>query len=68
VAPFSGHANVRWWLSDHGYDSADDELVETILAHAKRADRALSDEEISSIVHRAGRIGAPSVLRQTPGG
>jgi 2-isopropylmalate synthase len=68
VAPFSGHANVRWWLSDHGYDSADDELVETILAHAKRADRALSDEEISSIVHRAGRIGAPSALPQTPGG
>jgi len=35
VAPSSGHANVRWWLAEHGYDPADADLVETILAAAK---------------------------------
>jgi 2-isopropylmalate synthase len=60
VTPFSGHANVRWWLADHGYDSADDELVELILAAAKRADRALGDAEISSIVRQGGHTGTPS--------
>jgi 2-isopropylmalate synthase len=59
VAPFSGHANVRWWLADHGYDPGDAELVDAILAAAKASDRALRDEEISSIARRVGRNGTP---------
>jgi 2-isopropylmalate synthase len=66
VAPFSGHANVRWWLAEHGYDPGDGDLVEAILAAAKTSDRALRDEEISNIVHRAGRNGGPSVPPRTP--
>ena len=66
VTRFSGHANVRWWLADHGYDGVDSEIVEAILAAAKASDRALSDDEISNIVHRAGRNGTPSAPRRTP--
>jgi 2-isopropylmalate synthase len=65
IAPFSGHANVRWWLTDHGYDPEDGALVEAILAAAKAADRALGDDEISSIARRAGRTGTPSAPPRT---
>jgi 2-isopropylmalate synthase len=66
IAPYSGHANVRWWLADHGYDPEDAALVDAILAAAKASDRALRDEEISSIARRADRTDGPSAPRRTP--
>jgi 2-isopropylmalate synthase len=45
IGPMSGKSNVIFWLEKHGIAPADD-LVERIFAHAKRADRLLTDAEI----------------------
>ena len=46
----SGHAIVRHWLAQHGHDSTDEILVESLLAAAKRADRALDDAGAEEVV------------------
>lgn len=53
ISPVSGHANVRYWLRQHGYDPADDVLVEALLAEAKRHDRVLSINECYRVVTEA---------------
>lgn len=50
LSPMSGHAAVRYWLRTHGHDADDESLVETLLAAAKRANRALSDREAELVV------------------
>jgi isopropylmalate/homocitrate/citramalate synthase len=45
ISPVSGLSNVRCWLDEHGYDAGDAALCDHLFAAAKRADRALSDEE-----------------------
>jgi 2-isopropylmalate synthase len=55
VAPYSGHANARWWLAEHGYDASDDALCEMILAAAKASDRALTDDEIVALIRQQQR-------------
>ncbi len=48
VGHYSGRANVVWWLRHHGYEPHDD-LVARLLAHAKRQDRTLADEELHAL-------------------
>ncbi len=48
VGPLSGKANVIHWLEKQSVP-ASPELVEKILAHAKRQDRLLSDAEIQEL-------------------
>ena len=54
ISPVSGLSNVKSWLEVHGYDAADAALCDHVFAAAKRADRALSDEEC----HRLARESA----------
>ncbi|HEU4700144.1 MAG TPA: LeuA family protein [Gemmatimonadales bacterium] len=53
ISPVSGHANVRYWLQQHGYDPTDHVLVEALLAEAKRHDRVLSINECYRVVTEA---------------
>lgn len=46
IGHVSGMSNVRYWLSENGYDPDDEALANAIFGLAKRADRVLSDEEI----------------------
>ncbi len=49
ISPMSGVSNVRHWLGDHGYDPADEALVERVFAAAKTADRTFSDDEVHAL-------------------
>ncbi len=51
VGPMSGRANVRYWLSQRNIDATDD-LVDTIFAHAKKASKTLTDEEILELIEK----------------
>ena len=53
VTPQSGLSNVRCWLAEHGYDDSDDTLCDRLFAAAKKADRALTDEECHRVVSEA---------------
>jgi 2-isopropylmalate synthase len=48
IGPLSGKSNVVYWLEKRGIPSRP-ELVERILAHAKHADRLLTDPEILAL-------------------
>lgn len=50
LSPMSGMANVRYWLTTHGYDPADEAVASALLDAAKRADRILTDEECERAV------------------
>jgi 2-isopropylmalate synthase len=45
ISPVSGLSNVRFWLDQHGYDSADEALCERLFTAAKAADRVLTEDE-----------------------
>lgn len=49
VGPMSGASNVRHWLLTRGHEPAD-EVVDRLLAAAKRADRTLRDDELEELV------------------
>lgn len=49
----SGTNNVRYWLTVHGYDSADATFLKKILAAAKSHRGPLSDEQIRQIIATA---------------
>ena len=49
VSPVSGRANVRHWLAAHGYDAADDALVDRVLAGARAATGRLAAEELHAL-------------------
>lgn len=49
VGPMSGRSNVVFWLGKRGID-ATDELVDRILAKAKRSSFVLTEEEILGVV------------------
>lgn len=55
LSPYSGHANARWWLAEHGYDAGDLALCEALLAAAKASDRVLTDAEIFAVVGQQQR-------------
>jgi hypothetical protein len=50
----SGRSNVVHWLGKRGV-SANDEVVERILAAAKQSDRILTEEEILALVPSSAR-------------
>ncbi|MGD1210018.1 MAG: LeuA family protein [Candidatus Acidiferrales bacterium] len=54
IGPMSGRSNVVHWLGKRGV-SANDEVVERILAAAKQSDRILTEEEILALVPSSAR-------------
>ncbi len=62
ISPVSGLSNVKCWLDEHGYDAADAALCDHLFTAAKRADRALSDEECHRLAREAS--GARAVGRE----
>ena len=49
VSPVSGLSNVRWWLSQHGYDAADLVLMRELLLAVKQTQRVARDDELRTI-------------------
>lgn len=49
VGHYSGRSNVIYWLRAHGYEPTDD-LVDRVLAEAKRGNRTLSEAEVRAVV------------------
>ncbi len=54
ISPVSGLSNVKCWLSDHGYDCANEALLQRLFDAAKRSDRVLSEDECHSLVAEFG--------------
>ena len=52
ISPVSGLSNVRFWLSQHGYDAGDETLCEAVFGLAKKCDHTLSQEEIEAEITR----------------
>jgi len=52
ISPVSGLSNVRFWLSQHGYDGRDEALCEALFGLAKKCDHTLSQEEIEAEIAR----------------
>ena len=50
ISPVSGLSNVRYWLDENGFDSADQELCQHIFDAAKRLSRVLRDDELRAMV------------------
>ena len=48
ISPVSGLSNVRFWLSQHGYDAGDEPLCEAVFRLAKKCDHTLSRDEIEA--------------------
>jgi 2-isopropylmalate synthase len=46
VSPVSGLSNVRWWLSQHGYDAGDLVLMRELLLAVKQTQRVARDDEL----------------------
>jgi 2-isopropylmalate synthase len=57
IGPMSGRSNVVFWLEQQGIEPRD-EVVDRILAAAKRSDRLLEDGEILALVG-GGRTSSP---------
>ena len=49
VSPVSGLSNVRWWLSQHGYDASDLVLMRELLLAVKLTQRASTDDELRAM-------------------
>jgi 2-isopropylmalate synthase len=49
VSPVSGLSNVRWWLSQHGYDASDLVLMRELLLAVKQTQRVARDDELRTI-------------------
>jgi len=49
VSPVSGLSNVRWWLSEHGYDPSDLVLTRELLLSVKQTQRVATDDELHSL-------------------
>jgi len=50
ISPMSGLSNVKFWLTEHGYDASDDSLSEALFAAAKEGSRTLSEDECHRII------------------
>jgi 2-isopropylmalate synthase len=50
IGPMSGRSNVLFWLEKHGLAPSDD-VVDRILAAAKRSSRILTEDEILALVN-----------------
>ncbi|MBV9058475.1 MAG: cupin-like domain-containing protein [Pseudonocardiales bacterium] len=49
----SGASNVRYWLTVHGYETADPDVIKDVLDRAKSSNRPLTDELIRQIIASA---------------
>ena len=49
ISPVSGLSNVRWWLSQHGYDAGDLVLMRELLLAVKQTQRVASDDELRAM-------------------
>jgi 2-isopropylmalate synthase len=58
ISPVSGLSNVRYWLDENGFDSADQELCQHIFDTAKRLSRVLRDDELRAMVSEFQRTTA----------
>jgi len=61
VSPVSGLSNVRWWLSQHGYDPSDLVLMRELLLAVKQTQRVATDDELRDMADallsaRAARV------------
>jgi 2-isopropylmalate synthase len=50
ISPMSGLSNVKFWLSEHGYDPTDETLSERLFAAAKEGDRTLTEDECHTLI------------------
>ncbi|MFQ6047234.1 MAG: LeuA family protein [Gemmatimonadales bacterium] len=55
LSPVSGMSNVKYWLQEHGYDSEDQSLCDTLFAAAKDSDRVLSEDECHRLIAEVRR-------------
>ena len=57
ISHVSGMSNVRYWLAEHGYDSADEALCNCVFELAKQTDHVLTEDEIRACcaAHERGR-------------
>jgi len=62
IGPMSGGSNVKHYLTSRGLPNTQ-ELVQALLAAAKKSDRVLSEEEVLEVVHRTD----PSTPPPRPG-
>lgn len=60
ISPVSGLSNVRYWLSQNGYDSEDETLCGALFGLAKKCDHTLSQEEIEAEIARVQGEGVPA--------
>ena len=58
ISPVSGLSNVRYWLDENGFDSADHELCQHIFDAAKQLSRVLRDDELRAMVREFQRTPA----------
>ncbi len=50
IGPMSGLSNVKYWLREHGYDAADEELSGRIFRAAKKTDHTLTQGELEELI------------------
>lgn len=50
ISPLSGLSNVKYWLSEHGYDAADELLADVVFRAAKAANHVLDENECHALV------------------
>lgn len=53
ISPLSGLSNVKYWLSEHGYDAEDETLADVLYRAAKAADHVLEEKECHGLVAEA---------------
>ena len=49
ISPMSGVSNVRYWLRAHGYDPADEGLVNHLFDACKTCDHTFTDDEVHAL-------------------
>jgi 2-isopropylmalate synthase len=62
ISPMSGISNVRYWMRAHGYDPADEGLVNHVFEACKTCDHTFTDDEVHALCreYSAARDAAPA--------
>ena len=56
ISHMSGMSNVKYWLDEHGYDPADDELCRKVFELAKSCGHTLSADEVHACCREHGAV------------
>lgn len=56
ISHVSGMSNVKFWLEEHGYDTADENLCEQVFELAKHTDHVLTADEIHARCAACGAV------------